>query len=53
MMKLSILLTFIYRVQANYIMWRVAASKMGYLTEEAEKIGLKYAKKLTGTVHNT
>jgi len=36
------------RVQANYIMWRVAASKMGYLTEEAEKIGLKYAKKLTG-----
>ena len=38
---ISISLTFIYRVQANYIMWRVAASKMGYLTEEAEKIGLK------------
>ena len=36
------------RVQANYLMWRVAASTMGYMTEEAEKIGLKYAKKLTG-----
>ena len=36
------------RVQANYLMFRVAASSMGYMTEEAEKIGLKFSKKLTG-----
>merc|ERR1712051_74112 len=29
-------------------MWRVAGSTMTYLTEDAEKIGLKFAKKLTG-----
>ena len=36
------------RVQANYLLWRVAASTMSYLTEDVEKIGLKFAKKLTG-----
>ena len=36
------------RVQANYLMWRVAGSTMSYMTEDAEKIGLKFAKKLTG-----
>ena len=36
------------RVQANYLLWRVAASTMSYMTEDAEKIGLKFAKKLTG-----
>lgn len=36
------------RVQANYLMWRSAAASMAYLTEEADKIGLKFSKKLTG-----
>ena len=36
------------RVQANYLMWRAAAESMSYLTEEADKIGLKFSKKLTG-----
>jgi len=36
------------RVQANYLMWRAAAASMSYLTEEADKIGLKFSKKLTG-----
>jgi len=36
------------RLQANYIMYRAAASSMGYLTEAADKIGLKFMKKLTG-----
>ena len=36
------------RVQANYLMWRAAAASMSYLTEEADKIGLKFTKKLTG-----
>eukprot|EP00092_Neocalanus_flemingeri_P037441 GFUD01040769.1.p1 GENE.GFUD01040769.1~~GFUD01040769.1.p1 ORF type:complete len:795 (-),score=190.06 GFUD01040769.1:142-2526(-) len=35
-------------VQANYLMWRVVAASMSYLTEEADKIGLKFSKKLTG-----
>jgi len=36
------------RVQANYLMWRAASASMAYLTEEADKIGLKFTKKLTG-----
>lgn len=36
------------RLQANYLMWRTAASSMGYLTEAADKIALKFSKKLTG-----
>jgi len=36
------------RVQANYLMWRAAASSMSYLTEEADKIRLKFSKTLTG-----
>lgn len=36
------------RVQANYMLWRAAASSMGYLTEAADKIALKFSKKLTG-----
>ena len=36
------------RVQANYLMWWVVGSTMTYMTEDAEKIGLKFAKKLTG-----
>ena len=36
------------RVQANYLLWRVVASTMSYMTEEVEKVGLKFAKKLTG-----
>ena len=36
------------RTQANYMMWRAAASSMAYLTEAADKIGLKFSKKLTG-----
>ena len=36
------------RVQANYLLWRVVASTMTYMTEEVEKVGLKYTKKLTG-----
>jgi len=36
------------RIQANYMMWRAAAASMGYLTEDADKIALKFSKKLTG-----
>ena len=36
------------RTQANYLMWRVVAASMPYLTEEADRIGLKLSKKLTG-----
>ncbi|XP_023345566.1 neprilysin-2 [Eurytemora carolleeae] len=36
------------RIQANYMMWRSAASSMGFLTEAADKIALKFSKKLTG-----
>ena len=36
------------RVQANYLLWRVVAATMSYMTEEVEKVGLKFAKKLTG-----
>ena len=36
------------RTQANYLMWRAAAASMSYLTEAADKIGLKFSKKLTG-----
>lgn len=36
------------RVQANYLMWRAAASSMTYMTEAADKIALKFSKKLTG-----
>jgi len=36
------------RTQANYMMWRAAAASMSYLTEAADKIGLKFSKKLTG-----
>jgi predicted metalloendopeptidase len=36
------------RVQANYLMWRAAAASMAYLTEAADKISLKFSKKLTG-----
>jgi len=36
------------RIQANYLMWRAAAASMAYLTEEADKIALKFSKKLTG-----
>jgi hypothetical protein len=28
------------RVQANYLMWRAAASSMGYMTEAADKVSL-------------
>ena len=36
------------RVQANYLMWRAVASSMSYLTEEADKIRLKFSRKITG-----
>ena len=36
------------RTQANYLMYRVVSSTMGYMNEDAEKIGLKFAKKITG-----
>ena len=36
------------QTQANYLMWRAAAASMSYLTEAADKIGLKFSKKLTG-----
>jgi len=36
------------RVQANYLMWRAAAASMSYLNEAADKISLKFSKKLTG-----
>jgi len=36
------------RTQANYLMWRAAASSMGFLTQAADKIALKFSKKLTG-----
>lgn len=36
------------RVQANYLMWRAAAASMSYLNYNADKIGLKFTKKLTG-----
>ena len=35
-------------VQANYLMWRAAASSMSYLTEEADKVRLRFSKALTG-----
>ena len=35
-------------VQANYLMWRAAASSLPYLTEEADKIRLKFSKQITG-----
>jgi len=37
------------RVLANYMLWRVAASSVSYLTEEARDIQLEYSKKITGT----
>jgi len=37
-----------HNVQANYLMWRAAAASMAYLNEAADKIGLKFSKKLTG-----
>jgi len=36
------------RVQANYLMWRAAAASMAYMNEAADKISLKFSKKLTG-----
>ena len=44
----SLLATTPARTQANYLMWRAAAASMSYMTEEADKIGLKFSKKLTG-----
>ena len=35
-------------VQANYLMWRAAASSMSYLTDQAQQISLKFAKAVTG-----
>jgi len=36
------------RIQANYLMWRAAAASMAYMNEAADKISLKFSKKLTG-----
>ena len=41
------------RVQANYMLWRVAAASMKYLDDEARKISLKFSKKLTGKSEET
>lgn len=41
------------RVQSNYMLWRVAAASMRYLTEEARKISLKFSTKLTGKSEET
>lgn len=41
------------RVQSNYMLWRVAAASMKYLTEEARKISLKFSRKLTGKSEET
>ena len=41
------------RVQSNYMLWRVAAASMKYLTEEARKISLQFSKKLTGKTEET
>ncbi|XP_071515798.1 neprilysin-2 isoform X3 [Panulirus ornatus] len=36
------------RVIANYMLWRVTAASVAYLTEEARDIQLEYSKKLVG-----
>lgn len=36
------------RVIANYMLWRVTAASVGYLTEDARDIQLQYSKKLIG-----
>jgi membrane metallo-endopeptidase-like protein 1 len=41
------------RVQANYMLWRVAAASMKYLTEASRKISLKFSQKLTGKSEET
>ena len=40
-------------LKANYLLWRVAASSMKYLTEEARKISLRFSEKLTGKTEET
>ena len=37
------------RVIANYMMWRIAASSVSYLSEDARDLQLNYSKKITGT----
>lgn len=37
------------RVVANYMMWRVAASSVSFLSEDARALQLAYSKKITGT----
>ena len=37
------------RTQANYLMWRAAASSMPYFTEEGDRIGQKFSMMMTGT----
>lgn len=44
-----LLLTTHKRVIANYMMWRVAASSISYLSEDARALQLAYSKKITGT----
>ena len=44
----NLLVTTSPHVQANYLMWRAAASSMSYLTEAADKIMLTFSKKITG-----
>uniref|UniRef100_A0A2P2HZF3 Neprilysin-like n=2 Tax=Hirondellea gigas TaxID=1518452 RepID=A0A2P2HZF3_9CRUS len=37
------------RVVANYMMWRIAASSVSYLSDDARDLQLSYSKKITGT----
>lgn len=42
------LFNFVYRIQANYVMWRAAASSVSYLTEAVRKRQLDYSTELSG-----
>jgi len=41
------------RTISNYMMWRTARASLGYLTEEARKIQLDFAKNITGKKSDT